>query len=229
LRDEGAAQVGKLIVPRILGQAAFQANVIAMTTITSFLAAGSLAAFNSGYVIMMLPHGVFAMSLATVTFPTMSALFGQGKLDDLRVTLARAVKVLIFLTIPASVGMFALRDELVATLFQLQNFDALDTSRVSSTLTYFALGLVAYAVVEIVTRAFYALQDTRTPVLVAVLTVVLNIGLATFLALGLNMNQDGLALSWLSPLRPRWCCCGCSWAASCPIGDCRPTASSCRL
>lgn len=195
LRDEGAGQVGKLILPRIVGQAAFQVNVIAMTAIASSMATGSLTAFNSGYVIMMLPHGVFALSLATVTFPTMAALFGEGKLEEMRVTLSRAVRVLIFLTIPASVGMFALREQLVATLFQIQKFDANATRLVASALSYFALGLVAYAVVEIVTRAFYALHDTRTPVIVAVVTVVLNIALAAFLALGLNMNQDGLALS----------------------------------
>ena len=195
LRDEGAAMVGKLILPRILGQAAFQANVIAMTTIASFLAAGSLAAFNYAYMVMLLPHGVFALSLATVTFPTMSAQFAEGKLDDLRVTLARAVRVLAFLVVPAAVGMFALRGELVVTLFQLGKFDASDTRLVASALLYFSLGLVSYALVEVLTRGFYALHDTRTPVLVAVVTVVINLGLAAYLALDVGMNQDGLALS----------------------------------
>ena len=195
LRDEGAAKVGKLMLPRILGQAAFQANVIAMTTIASFLAAGSLAAFNYAYMVMLLPHGVFALSIATVTFPTMSAQFAEGKLDALRGTLANAVRVLAFLTMPAAVGMLVLRNELVATLFQLGKFDAADTQLVASALLYFALGLVSYALVEVLTRGFYALHDTRTPVLVAVVTVVINLGLAAYLALGAGMNQDGLALS----------------------------------
>ena len=195
LRDEGVAKVGKLMLPRILGQAAFQANVIAMTTIASFLAAGSLAAFNYAYMVMLLPHGVFALSLATVTFPTMSAQFAEGKLDALRGTLANAVRVLAFLTLPAAVGMLVLRNELVATLFQLGKFDVADTQLVASALFYFALGLVSYALVEVLTRGFYALHDTRTPVLVAVVTVVINLGLAAYLALGAGMNQDGLALS----------------------------------
>lgn len=195
LRDEGAGEVGRLILPRILGQAAFQANVIAMTTIALFLAAGSLSAFNYAYTIMILPHGVFALSLSTVTFPTMSAQFAEGKLDDLRTTLARAVRVLVFLTVPAAAGMFALREELVATLFQLGKFDVNATRLVASALAYFALGLVSYAVVEILTRAFYALHDTRTPVAIAVATVLLNLALAAYLALGVGMNQDGLALS----------------------------------
>jgi putative peptidoglycan lipid II flippase len=195
LRDEGATRVGKLILPRILGQAAFQANVIAMTLIASFLAAGSLSAFNYAYMVMLLPHGVFALSLATVTFPTMSAQFAEGKLDAMRATLARAVRVLAFLVVPAAVGMFALRSELVATLFQLGKFDAGDTQLVASALLYFSLGLVSYALVEVLTRGFYALHDTRTPVLVAVITVAINLALAAYLALGVGMAQDGLALS----------------------------------
>jgi putative peptidoglycan lipid II flippase len=169
--------------------------VIAMTAIASFLAAGSLSAFNYAFMIMILPHGVFALSLATVTFPTLAALFAEGKLDELRGTLARAVRVLAFLTIPSAVGMFALREELVASLLQFGAFDAADTQLVASALAYFSLGLVSYALVEILTRGFYALHDTRTPVLVAVVTVLLNLGLAAYLALGLGMAQDGLALS----------------------------------
>jgi putative peptidoglycan lipid II flippase len=195
LRDEGAGEVGRLILPRIAGQAAFQVNIIAMTAIASFLVAGSLSAFNYAYMIMILPHGVFAMSLATTTFPTMAAQFAEGNLDALRGTLARAVRVLLFLTIPAAVGMFVLRGELVATLFQLGAFDVQDTQAVASALGFFCLGLVSYAVVEVVTRAFYALHDTATPVAVSLVTVALNLGLAWLLAVSLGMGTNGLALS----------------------------------
>jgi putative peptidoglycan lipid II flippase len=195
LRDAGASEVGRLIVPRIAGQAAFQVNVVAMSSISSFLGAGALSAFNYAYSLMILPHGVFALSLATVTFPTMAAQFAEGNLGALRKTLSGAVKVLLFLTIPSAVGLFVLRTDIVEALFQFGRFNGTSTELVASALSYFALGLVSYAVVEEVTRAFYALHDTKTPVLVSVTTVILNLGLATFLALGLGMNQDGLALS----------------------------------
>ena len=78
LRDPGVSEVGRLILPRIAGQAAFQVNIVAMRSISSFLAAGRLSAFNYAYLIMILPHGIFAMSLATVTFPTMAAQFAEG-------------------------------------------------------------------------------------------------------------------------------------------------------
>jgi putative peptidoglycan lipid II flippase len=195
LRDAGVSEVGRLIVPRIAGQAAFQVNVVAMSSISSFLGAGSLSAFNYAYSLMILPHGVFAMSLATVTFPTMAAQFAEGNLAALRKTLSGAVKVLLFLTIPSAVGLFVLRTDIVQALFQFGRFNGTSTELVASALSYFALGLVSYAVVEVITRAFYALHDTRTPVIVSVATVTLNLGLATFLALGLGMSQDGLALS----------------------------------
>ena len=88
-----------------------------------------------------------------------------------------------------------LRTEIVATLFQFGKFTSTSTELVASALSYFAFGLVAYAVVEVITRGFYALHDTRTPVVVSVVTVALNLGLAAYLALGLGMSQDGLALS----------------------------------
>ena len=171
LRDSGVAEVAKLLGPRILGQAAFQANVIGARAIATGIAASSVAAFNYAYLLMILPHGVFAMSLATVTFPTMAALFAEGNLEGVRVTLSRAVRVLLFLTLPSAAGMYALRTELVSALFQSGTFDRQSTAMVAGALGYFALGLVSYAVVEVVTRAFYALHDTRTPVAIAVATV----------------------------------------------------------
>lgn len=195
LRDAGVAEVGRLLGPRIIGQAAFQANVVGAKSIATAIAGGSVAIFNYAYLIMILPHGVFALSLATTTFPTMAAQFSDGDLEGLRNTLSRAIRVLLFLVLPSAVGMFALRREIVATLFQFGKFGQEATDAVASTLTYFALGLVAYAVVEVLTRAFYALHDTRTPVTVSVSIVVLNLTLSALLVFGLGWNQDGLAFS----------------------------------
>ena len=194
-RDSGVAEVVKLLGPRIVGQAAFQTNVVGARAIATGIAASSVAAFNYAYLLMILPHGVFAMSLATVTFPTMSALFAQGNLEGVRVTLSRAVRVLLFLTLPSAAGMYALRTELVSALFQSGTFDSQSTAMVAGALGYFALGLVSYAVVEVVTRAFYALHDTRTPVAIAVVTVALNLGLSALLVFGMHWDHTALAFS----------------------------------
>jgi putative peptidoglycan lipid II flippase len=124
----------------------------------------------------------------------MAAQYAENNLEAVRSTLARAVRVLLFLTVPSAIGMLVLRYEIIAAIFQFGAFTSTSTELVAGALGYFALGLVAYAVVEVLTRGFYALHDTVTPVTVSVATVLVNLALATYLALGLNMSQEGLAL-----------------------------------
>jgi putative peptidoglycan lipid II flippase len=196
LRDAGVGEVGRLLLPRVIGQAAFQVNIVAMRSIATLLPyAGAVAALNYAYLLMMLPHGVFAMSLATVAFPTMAAQYAEGRLDAVRATLARSARVLFFLTLPSAVGLFILREEIVTALFQLGEFTSTSTELVAVALGYFAIGLVAYAVVEILTRGFYALHDTATPVAVSIFTVLTNLGLSLALVRAFGWGHEGLALS----------------------------------
>ena len=193
--DEGAGEVARLMLPRIVGQAAFQANIVALTNIASHLAAGQLSGFQYAYALMMLPHGVLAMSLATVLFPTMTAQIGRGDRDGMRATLSRGLRTLIFLTLPAAVGLGLLRREIVGLLFQFGKFDQNATVMVAAVLGWFAWGLVAYVVVELLTRGYYALHDTRTPVLISLVTVALNIALSWLLVFRFGLDNTGLAFS----------------------------------
>ncbi len=195
-RDEGVGQVVRLMGPRILGQAAFQLNALALTNVASYLPNdGALAAFNYAYVLMMLPHGIFAMSLATVLFPTMTAQVSRGDLAAMRTTLAGGLRTLLFLTLPTAVLLGLLRHEVVSLLFQSSHFTADAVDRVAAPLGWFAWGLLAYVLVELITRGFYALHDTRTPVIVSVVTVVANIILSQTLIRGLRLDQSGMAIS----------------------------------
>ena len=198
--DEGVGQVVRLMGPRIVGQAAFQLNFLALTNVASGLPSSSLAAFNYAYALMLLPHGIFAMSLATVLFPTMTAQVGRGDLAAMRTTLAGGLRTLIFLTLPAAVLLGLLRQEIVGLLFQTAavdaaKFDAAAVVRVAAPLGWFAWGLLAYVLVELITRGYYALHDTRTPVVISLGTVLLNIILSRVLVVGLGMDQSGMALS----------------------------------
>jgi putative peptidoglycan lipid II flippase len=195
IHDEGAGQVGRLMGPRIVGQAAFQANIVVVTSLASFLPEGQLSAFNYAYLLMMLPYGVFAMSLATVLFPTMTAQVARGDLDAMRTTLGGGLRTLVFLTLPSAVILGLLRYQIVGLLFQFGAFHQGSTELVAAALGWFAWGLLSYSVVELLTRAFYALHDTRTPVIVSITTVALNMGLSWALAIGLHMQHTGLALS----------------------------------
>lgn len=190
---EGLSQVARLMGPRLLGQAAFQVNFIVMTNFASRLGASRVSALNYANQLFMLPHGILALSISTVIFPTMARQFEQGLTREVRRTLAGALGPLLFLTIPASIGLFMFRVSIVQVLLQFGSFSAQSTELVANALKYFSIGLLAFAVVETVTRAYYAMHDTRTPVIASMVTIVVNVILSWFLAP--RMGEGGLALS----------------------------------
>ena len=190
---DGLKEVARLLGPRIIGLAVFQINFIAVTAFASTAGEQSVAAINYAWQLLMLPHGVLALSISTVMFPTMATLYALGDQEGFRQTLDRTMRPLIFLSIPASVTLFLLRKPIVQVIFQSGSFNAESTALVIAPLAWFAIGLVGYALTEILTRVFYATRDTRTPVITGVLTVILNL---IFCALFLDaMGYDGLALA----------------------------------
>jgi putative peptidoglycan lipid II flippase len=177
LRAEGVGQVGRLLAPRILGQAAFQINFIVVTNLAWRTGEQSVSALNYGWQLLMLPHGVLALSISTVVFPTMARLYQAGDLSALRQTFGQALRPLLFLSVPAAIGLYFFRTAIVQTIFQSGAFSGQSTQLVVAPLAWFAAGLVAYAAVEVLTRVFYAMHDTWTPVAAGVVTIGLNIGL----------------------------------------------------
>ncbi len=199
LHDPGVHEVGRLMLPRMLGLAAVQLNFLVNTILASGLAAGSLAALNYAWLLMLLPQGVFAQAVATAAFPTFSAQAARGERAAMRSTLSATLRAVLYLTVPAAVGLIVLRLPLVQLLFQRGAFTDASTQKVAWALALYALGLPAHSVVEITVRAFYAQHDTKTPVAVGVaamgLNVILSLAfLAAFGALGWPPH-GGLALS----------------------------------
>jgi putative peptidoglycan lipid II flippase len=179
-RDSSLREVGWLMAPRVLGVAAVQINFVVNVVLASGLAAGSLAALNYGWIIMLLPQGVIAQSVATALFPTLAALAARGEQAEMRRIFGTTLRSLLFLTLPAAAGLIILRTPIVR-LLERGAFDAESTRLTVWALGFFALGLVGHAVVEIATRAFYALKNTKTPVAVAVAAMVINVGLSLML------------------------------------------------
>ncbi len=212
LRTAGLSQVGRLLLPRVIGQAAFQINFIAVTWFASRVGEGRVAALNYAWQLLMLPHGVVALSISTVIFPTMARQYDRGDIGALRQTVGQAVRPLLFLTFPASVLLFLLRVPIVQTLFQSGAFSGQSTKLVADPLALLAMGLGSYALVEVLTRAFYAMHDTRTPVIAGIIIIVANIGLSalfvgrwghTALAMSLSLTTTYEALILLFVLRNR--------------------------
>jgi putative peptidoglycan lipid II flippase len=174
-RDPAVRAVGRLMGPRVLGLLFVQLNFLINTILASQLAEGSLAALNYAWMLMLLPQGIFAQAIATVAFPTFAAQIAARDQDALLRTLDRTLRTVLFLTLPAAVGLYVLRVPLIQILLERGNFTAESTAAVAYALQFFALGLVAHALVEIIVRVFYALHDTLTPVIIGIGAMLLNI------------------------------------------------------
>jgi putative peptidoglycan lipid II flippase len=194
-RTPGVSEVGRLLAPRLIGQAAFQLNFIAVTNLAWRTGEQSVSALNYAWQLLMLPHGVLALSVSTVILPTLSRLWQAGDTAAFRATLGNALRPLVFLSLPAAVILFAFRLPIVQTLFQTGAFSAESTGLVAAPLTFLAAGLVSYALVEALTRAFYAMHDTRTPVVAGIGIVALNVILGVALLDRLGYLALALALS----------------------------------
>ncbi|MDE0140858.1 MAG: murein biosynthesis integral membrane protein MurJ [Caldilineaceae bacterium] len=191
--DAQVREVARLMGPRVLGLLFVQLNFLVNTILASGLPDGSLSALNYAWLLMLLPQGIFAQAVATVAFPTFSAQVASGNRAQLLETLSRLLRLVLFLSIPAAFLLYVLDEPLIELLFQRGRFDVASTQAVAYALRFYALGLVAHAVVEIVVRVFYALHDTATPVVAGVATMALNILLS--LALIGRLSFGGLALA----------------------------------
>ena len=193
LSSADVREVGRLMLPRTFGIAAVQINFLVNTILASGLAAGRIAALSYAWRLMLLPVGIVGQSLGTAVFPTFSEQNARQEHDDFRRTFSTAFRATLYLTIPAAVGLFILGGPLIALVFQRGEFDAHSTSETAWALQFYALALFAHSSLEILTRAFYAMHDTRTPVIIGVGSMVVNVALS--MALIAPLAQGGLALA----------------------------------
>ena len=174
----GIKKVLKLMGPGVLGIGATQINILISTAIAaSLLRPGTAISIYYADRIMELTLGVFAISISTVILPVMSAQAVARQYEALKETMAFALRVVSFITIPAAIGLIILRVPVVNVLFERGRFDGFSTAMTAYALGFYAVGLIAFAWVKVVVPAYYSQQDTRTPVKIAVVAVAVNIGL----------------------------------------------------
>jgi putative peptidoglycan lipid II flippase len=199
LSNPAVREVIRLMAPRLFGVAIVQLNFIVNTIIALGQPAGSVSSISLAFQLMMMPEMAIAQSIAIASLPTFSAQVALNKRDEMRTSLAATLRSVIFLALPASIGLILLRRPLIAFLYQHGQFDAHSTDLVAWALLFYAAGLVGHSVVEIVSRAFYALHDTRTPVIVGVcamtINVILSLTLSSQFASHGWMAHGGLALA----------------------------------
>lgn len=193
LGDPGVREVMRLMGPRVLGLFFVQMHFLVNTILASGLSTGSLSALNYAWLLMLLPQGIFAQSIATAIFPTFAAQVAADDVSAMRQSFGQIIRMIFFLTIPAAVGLYILRVPLITILLQRDAFTAESTVLVAYALQFYAMGLVAHAVVEITVRAFYALHNTWTPVVIGIGAMILNILLSLWWVA--DLQHGGLALA----------------------------------
>ncbi len=192
---EGVRRVGRLILPATLGVAADQLNAFVDTMMATFLSVGSVTALYYSNRVMQLPLALFGIALSQVALPTMSASVARGATHEVKETLNFAIRLTLFMILPATTGLLILGHPIVQVLFQYGKFSTHASTVTTWALAAFSVGLFAYASVKILAAAFYAYQTTRVPVVVASACVGLNIVL--------NLSTL-FARNKLSLLHPEW-------------------------
>lgn len=200
LKHSGVLRIIKLAIPRVLGMAVDQINLIVQTIIGSTLIIGTVSAINFATNLASLPVGLFGVALATAVFPTLSEKAGLEEDSAFVQEFSRVARVILFLTIPTSALLFLLRAQVVRLVLGTGAFDWQDTRLTFGMLGFFGVAIFALALIPLLSRAFYALEDTRTPVKISVLSVVINIFLSLILVgkinIGIDLGPSGLALAF---------------------------------
>jgi len=213
LHSRPVRRVFVLMVPRVLDLFVFQFSLVIMTNLASRLGAGSVSALEWGWDAMQLPETIIGTAFGLVAFPTLAELAARGELGRLRSTLGETLRSVVALTVPAAVGLILLGQPLLSFLYERGQFDAAAVDAVYATLRFFALGLVGHATLELAARAFFAQQDTVTPLVVAIGSAIASIALgivlmrplgAGGLALGNSIAITAEVLVLMAILRKRW-------------------------
>jgi putative peptidoglycan lipid II flippase len=160
--------------PRVIGLAAAQLNFIIVVFFASYVSDEAISALTYAFLIAMLPVGVVGMAISTAVFPTLAQQAAAEQMETLRESVARSLRLILFLSIPSSVGLVLLATPVVRLTLERGAFDAHSTALVAAALVWYAVAVFAHSGIEILSRGFYAVADTRTPVALAVLAVVVN-------------------------------------------------------
>ena len=200
IEDPQARKALALMAPRAIGLGATQITFVVVTAVASTLGAGAITIFNTAFTLLQIPVGILGVPLGVVVFPALSREAAVGRTEEFVGLLSRALRLLLFVMLPiAGIGM-VLRREVVDLLFGYGGFDAAAIDLTAATLVAFLVGLTAHALIAVLARAFYARQDTLTPVVAGLVSVAVNTTLAVALAGPLGLPGVGLAIAigaWL--------------------------------
>ena len=199
LKLKTVREVGRLFLPRLLGVAVVQLNFWINVWLASQMVEGSINGVTYAFALMLMPQAIIAQSIAIAAMPTFSAQIALGQMTAMRSSLAASLRGVLLLAVPATFGLIFLRIPIITAFYERGEFTEFSTELVAWALLWYSVGLIGHSVVEITSRAFYALHDTKTPVFVGVAAMSLNVVFsllfaALFTRLGW-MPHGGLALA----------------------------------
>jgi putative peptidoglycan lipid II flippase len=174
-RVPGVREVFLLMGPRMLGLAVVQINFAVNVAFSSTMVAGSLTALNTAWFLLFFVLGVIGRSIGAAVFPSLSALAAEANMDGFKNRLSSAMRGVLFLSFPATVGLLLLGRPVISVLFERGEWTAESTAGTAWALSFFAIGIAGHSLLEVLSRAFYALSDTRTPVGVGIVSMLSNI------------------------------------------------------
>jgi len=175
LGNPDVVRVFQLMGPRVFGAAIVQLNFWVNNNLGSKMAEGSIQSLTYGFTLMVMAQAAIAQSVAIAAMPTFSAQHALGKVDEMRSSLASALRGMFMLALPASVGLILLARPIVSMLFERGEFTSTIATMTAWALAWYAAGLVGHSVMEVLTRAFYAQKDTKTPVIIGAIAMGLNV------------------------------------------------------
>jgi putative peptidoglycan lipid II flippase len=194
-RDPGVKAILLLMGPAVIAASTTQFNVLVNSMFASTLGDGAIFWLAIAFRLMQLPLGLFGVALGTVTLPLLSRLVVAGRIDAFRGELARAMRLAFLLTVPSTVGLMMLAEPIISVLYQHGKFDAYQAGEAAGALRFYAIGLAGYAALKVLVNAFYALDRRKTPMLVSLMAVGLNLLLNWIFVSWLGWGHRGLAFS----------------------------------
>lgn len=194
-RDEGVRTVLTLMGPAVIAASAVQVNVLINSGFAASLGNGPVSWLNIAFRLMQLPLGIFGVAIGTVTLPLVSRHAALGNTAEFRGILARGMRLAFLLTIPSAIGLAMLASPIISVIYQHGRFTAEMTRQTAGALRFYAIGLVAYAVLKVLTPAFYAVGKRNTPMVVSFLAIGANLFLNWLFTFRLGWGHRGLAFS----------------------------------
>jgi len=193
--DKNLHRMGILVIPVVLGTGVSQINTLVDRMLASGLAEGSIAALNFASRLNGFAFGIFTVSVATVVYPTLSKLSAEKDMEAFKKALGRAVGFVIAIIMPMTAGAMVLRVPIVRFLFERGAFDQRATYMTATALLFYSIGMVGFGLRDVLSRGFYSMQDTRTPMVNGAIAMAINIVLNLILVRFLGMGGLALATS----------------------------------